>query len=59
VARGILEALKEVPTDVPMVARLVGTNEEAGRRILAEANFPSASSLGEAAKKAVELAKGA
>jgi succinyl-CoA synthetase beta subunit len=59
VAKGILEALKQVQTDIPMVARLVGTNEEEGRRILAEANFPSASSLGEAAKKAVALAKGA
>jgi succinyl-CoA synthetase beta subunit len=59
VARGILEALKEVPTQVPMVARLVGTNEEEGHQILAEANFPSAASLSEAAKKAVELAKGA
>ena len=59
VAKGILEALKEVKTDVPMVARLVGTNEEEGRKILAEANFPSASSLGEAAEKAVALAKGA
>lgn len=59
VARGILEALKEVPTKVPMVARLVGTNEEEGRHILAEANFPSAASLSEAAKKAVALAKGA
>jgi succinyl-CoA synthetase beta subunit len=59
VAKGILEALKQVQTDIPMVARLVGTNEEEGRRILAEANFPSASSLGEAAEKAVALAKGA
>ncbi|MFN8460041.1 MAG: ADP-forming succinate--CoA ligase subunit beta [Anaerolineae bacterium] len=59
VAKGILEALKQVNTNVPMVARLVGTNEEEGRRILAEANFPSASSLGEAAEKAVALAKGA
>lgn len=58
VAKGILEALSQVPTPVPMVARLVGTNEEEGHRILAEANFPSASSLGEAAQKAVELAKG-
>jgi succinyl-CoA synthetase beta subunit len=58
VAKGILEALSQVPTSVPMVARLVGTNEEEGHRILAEANFPSASSLGEAAQKAVELAKG-
>jgi len=58
VARGILEALKEVKTQVPMVARLVGTNEEEGRRILAEAHFPSAASLGEAAQKVVTLAKG-
>jgi succinyl-CoA synthetase beta subunit len=59
VAKGILEALNEVKTDVPMVARLVGTNEEEGRRILAEANIPSATTLGEAAQKAVALAKGA
>jgi succinyl-CoA synthetase beta subunit len=59
VAKGILQALEEVKTDIPMVARLVGTNEEEGRAILAEANFPSASSLGEAAQKAVEMAKGA
>lgn len=59
VAKGILEALEEVKTDIPMVARLVGTNEEEGREILAAANFPSASSLGEAAQRAVELAKGA
>lgn len=58
VARGILVALKELDTKVPMVARLVGTNEAEGHRILAAANFPSASSLGEAARKAVELAKG-
>lgn len=59
VAKGILEALDQVQTDIPMVARLVGTNEEEGRQILAAANFPSASSLGEAAKMAVALAKGA
>ena len=58
VAKGILEALKEVPTDIPMVARLVGTNYEEGRAILEAANFPSAQSLGEAAQKAVAMAKG-
>lgn len=58
VAKGILAALKEVKTDIPMVARLVGTNDEEGRAILAAANFPSAKSLGEAAQKAVALAKG-
>uniref|UniRef100_H5SN25 Succinate--CoA ligase [ADP-forming] subunit beta n=1 Tax=uncultured Chloroflexota bacterium TaxID=166587 RepID=H5SN25_9CHLR len=58
VARGILEALNQVQTNVPMVARLVGTNEEEGHRILAAANFPSASSLNEAARIAVSLAGG-
>lgn len=58
VARGILEALNQVKTNVPMVARLVGTNEEEGHQILAAANFPSASSLGEAAEKVVALARG-
>jgi succinyl-CoA synthetase beta subunit len=59
VAHGILTALNEIKTGIPMVARLVGTNEEEGRQILAEANFPSASSLGEAAQKAVVMAQGA
>jgi len=58
VAKGILEALSQVDTNIPMVARLVGTNEEEGRKILADANFPTATSLGEAAEKAVALAKG-
>jgi succinyl-CoA synthetase beta subunit len=58
VAKGILEALREVPTDVPMVARLVGTNEEEGRRILAEADMATAATLAEAAQKAVAAARG-
>jgi succinyl-CoA synthetase beta subunit len=57
VARGILAALKEVPTRVPMVARLVGTNEEEGRRILAEAQMITAATLTEAAQKAVAAAR--
>ncbi len=57
VAKGVLEALRQVPTDVPMVARLVGTNEEEGRRILAGAEMTTASTLVEAAQKAVELAE--
>jgi succinyl-CoA synthetase beta subunit len=58
VAKGILEALHEVKTDVPMVARLVGTNEEEGRRILAEARMMTATTLTEAAQKAVAAAQG-
>jgi succinyl-CoA synthetase beta subunit len=59
VARGILAALKEVNTRVPMVVRLVGTNADEGRRLLAEANMATAETLLEAAQKAVSIAKGA
>jgi succinyl-CoA synthetase beta subunit len=59
VARGILGALHEVPTDLPMVARLVGTNEEEGRQILAEANMGTAATLADAAQQAVAAARGA
>lgn len=58
VAKGILEALRGVPTDVPMVARLVGTNEEEGRQILAKAEMATAATLAEAAQKAVAAARG-
>ncbi len=58
VAKGIIQALDEVKTDVPMVARLIGTNEKEGREILASANMATASSLAEAAQKAVALSKG-
>ncbi|HFD39422.1 MAG TPA: ADP-forming succinate--CoA ligase subunit beta [Anaerolineae bacterium] len=57
VATGILEALREVPTDVPMVARLVGTNEKEGRQILAEAQMATAATLADAAQKAVAAAR--
>jgi succinyl-CoA synthetase beta subunit len=60
VAQGIVEALDEVKPRVPMVARLVGTNEEEGRAILADSpyNLIQATTLAEAAKKAVAAAKG-
>lgn len=62
VARGIIAALNEVNTSVPMVIRLTGTNSEEGRAIIDNASIPnitSAATLTEAAKKAVEAAKGA
>jgi succinyl-CoA synthetase beta subunit len=58
VAKGILEALRTVPTEVPMVARLVGTNEEEGRQILAQANMITAATLADAAQRAVAAARG-
>ena len=57
VAKGIVAALEEVNTDVPMIARLVGTNEEEGRRILAESALIPAATLAEAAEKAVQAAR--
>ncbi len=57
VARGILAAIQEVKPNVPMVVRLVGTNAEEGRRILADANMITAETLVEAAQKAVSEAQ--
>ena len=59
VARGILQALDRIEVKVPIVVRLDGTNDEEGRRILAEADRPElhpAKTMLEAAAKVVELA---
>lgn len=57
VANGIVNALKEVELKVPIVIRLVGTNEAEGRKIIENSglNFISETSLPEAAKKTVEI----
>jgi succinyl-CoA synthetase beta subunit len=57
VARGILSALQEMPSDLPMVVRLVGTNEEEGRELLADADMETAASLADAAQRAVAMVK--
>jgi len=56
VALGIVEAVKAVGVSKPIVVRLLGTNEEEGRRILHEHGFSTYSEVDEAVKKAVELA---
>ncbi len=58
VAKGIVAALAEVPTTVPMVARLVGTNEAEGQAILAQSQLIPATTLAEGAQKAVAAAQG-
>ncbi len=58
VARGILAAIKEVKPKVPMVVRLVGTNAEEGRRLLADAQMITAETLVDAAQKSVNVALG-
>jgi len=57
IAKGILEARKRIGFAKPIVIRLVGTNEEVGRRILTEAGIHVLSSMEEAAEKVVEIAK--
>ena len=60
VANGILQALDQIEIRVPIVVRLDGTNDEEGRRILAEADRPElhpAKTMLEAADKVVEMAK--
>lgn len=58
VAKGILLALEEVKPKIPMVVRLVGTNAEEGIRLLADAKMITATTLTDAAQKAVLAAKG-
>lgn len=57
VARGILEAKTRVGVTKPMVIRLVGTNEEEGKRILTDAGIHVLESMEEAAQRVVEIAK--
>ncbi len=58
VAKGIVQALKEVGASKPVVIRLVGTNEEEGRAILEEAGIKAFTDPAEAAKEAVRLGGG-
>jgi succinyl-CoA synthetase beta subunit len=59
VAAGLIEARAQQSREVPMVVRIVGTNATQAARLLQEARFETATSLDEAAEKAVALAKGA
>ena len=61
VANGLIEAFRTSPPSVPIVVRLDGTNDEAGRKLLAEADLPgvhSAVTMNEAAEMVVALARG-
>ena len=58
VARGIVEAVNLAEDKKPLVVRLVGTNQKEGRRILEESGINVLDSMEEAARKAVEIAKG-
>ena len=60
IANGVIAAAREVQLKVPLVVRMKGTNEELGRKILAESGLPiiSADNMASAAEKVVAAAKG-
>jgi succinyl-CoA synthetase beta subunit len=58
VARGIIEARKRTNISLPVVVRLIGTNEEEAREILAGTDLHTAETMDDAVKKAISLAQG-
>jgi succinyl-CoA synthetase beta subunit len=59
IAEGVVTACKAVNLSVPLVVRMKGTNEDLGKKILADSGLPiiSADSMAEAATKVVTAAK--
>ena len=59
IATGVVTAARETHLSVPLVVRMKGTNEELGKKILAESGLPiiSADSMAEAATKIVAAVK--
>ncbi len=55
VARGLVAALKEIDTDIPVVIRLSGTNAKEGLEIIRDFGLPTVSTMSEAAQKVIEL----
>ena len=58
IARGITAAKRRTGFEKPIVARLMGTNEGEGRRILEEAGIETLETMEEAAERVVRLAGG-
>ena len=59
VARGLIEARSRQVREVPMIVRISGTNAEEAGHLLQEARFETATTLDEAAEKAVAAARAA
>jgi succinyl-CoA synthetase beta subunit len=58
VARGIVTAMNETASrKIPLVIRLTGTNEDEGRRILAQAGMTPVQTMDEGAREAVRLSR--
>lgn len=59
IATGVITACKAVDLSVPLVVRMKGTNEQEGKKLLAESGLPiiAADSMAEAAEKVVAAVK--
>ncbi len=59
IAEGVMAACKAVNLNVPLVVRMKGTNEDLGKKMLAESGLPiiSADSMAEAAQKVMAALK--
>lgn len=57
VARGLIIAMEQIKTDIPIVVRLSGTNAKEGLEMLKATGLPTVSTMSEAAQKAIELSK--
>ena len=59
IAEGVIAASKAVSLKVPLVVRMKGTNEDLGKKLLADSGLPiiSADSMEEASQKVVAAAK--
>ncbi|MCA3068850.1 MAG: ADP-forming succinate--CoA ligase subunit beta [bacterium] len=55
IANGVVSAAREVKLSVPLVVRMKGTNEDLGKKILAESGLPiiTANNMAEAAERVV------
>jgi len=60
IAEGVIAGSKAVNLNVPLVVRMKGTNEDLGKKMLADSGLPiiSADSMEEAAQKVVAAAEG-
>ncbi|CAJ0777018.1 Succinate--CoA ligase [ADP-forming] subunit beta [Ralstonia psammae] len=60
IAEGVIAASKAVSLSVPLVVRMKGTNEDLGKKMLAESGLPiiAADTMAEAAEKVVAAAAG-
>ena len=57
-ALGIIETRRRLGSEKPIVVRMMGTNEEEGKRLLEEAGIETLDTMEEAAERAVALAGG-